>query len=73
MFHLNRIKKYLILLLLFISIGCFSNVKALVNPTSEFYVNDYANILSEETEKYIIDKSSKLANVGGTQFPGCDG
>lgn len=68
MFHLNRIKKYLILLLLFISIGCFSNVKALVNPTNEFYVNDYANILSEETEKYIIDKSSKLANVDGTQI-----
>lgn len=68
MFHLNRIKKYLILLLLFISIGCFSNIKALVNPTTEFYVNDYANILSEETEKYIIDKSSKLANVDGTQI-----
>ena len=64
MFHLNRIKNYLILLLLFISIGCFSNVKALVNPTNEFYVNDYANILSEETEKYISKVLTRLTVVG---------
>ncbi len=36
------------------------NVFALVNPTSAFYVNDYANVLSEETENYIIKMSSSL-------------
>ena len=27
-------------------------VNAIVNPTKEFYVNDYANILSEKTKNY---------------------
>ena len=47
MFHLNRIK-YLILI--FLCIAFIPNVKAIVNPTSDFYINDYANILSSETE-----------------------
>ena len=67
MCHLIRIKKYLILLLLFILFFTF-NVSAMVKPTSEFYVNDYANILSSETEEYIVSKSSKLASVDGTQI-----
>ena len=33
---------------------------AIVNPTSEFYVNDYANILSNETESYIIKVNESL-------------
>ena len=67
MYHLIRIKKYLILLLLFISFSFF-NVSAIVKPTKDFYVNDYANILSNETEEYIISKSSKLAGIDGTQI-----
>lgn len=31
-----------------------------VNPTSNFYVNDYANILSSETENYIMKQSVSL-------------
>lgn len=65
MFHLNRIK-YLILTFLFITF--IPSVKAIVNPTSDFYVNDYANILSSETKNYIMDKSIKLNNVDGTQI-----
>lgn len=66
MFRLNKIKYLLFLVLLFIvfSLDCF----ALVNPTSDFYVNDYANILSDEVEKYIIDKSKVLDNTDGTQI-----
>ena len=63
MYLLNRIKFLILFLLLSIL-----NVNAIVSPTKEFYVNDYANILSSETEKYIIDKSSNLANVDGTQI-----
>ncbi len=63
MYLLNRIKFLILFLLLSIL-----NVNAIVSPTKEFYVNDYANILSSETEKYIIDKSSQLANVDGTQI-----
>ena len=50
MFHLNRIK-FLILILL--SIVFLPSVKAIVKPTNNFYVNDYANILNEETEKCV--------------------
>jgi len=38
---------------------------AIVEPTSDFYVNDYADILSEETEKFIQDNSIAL-NDGTT-------
>ncbi len=64
-FYLNRIK-YLILILL--TILFIPNVKAIVKPTSNFYVNDYADILSEETEKYIMNRSVALNNVDGTQI-----
>ncbi len=36
------------------------HANALVEPTKEFYVNDYADILSEETEQYILEKSVAL-------------
>lgn len=65
MFHLNRIK-YLILAFLFITF--IPSVKAIVNPTSDFYVNDYANILSKDTKQYIMDKSVALNNVDETQI-----
>lgn len=68
MFRLNRIKNYLILLLLLVSFSFSTNVEALVKPTSQFYVNDYANILSSETEEYIVKKSAELANADGTQI-----
>ena len=64
-FHLNRIK-YLILILL--SIVFLPSVKAIVSPTSNFYVNDYANILSSETEQYIMNRSVALNNADGTQI-----
>lgn len=64
-FHLNRIK-YLILTFLFITF--IPSVKAIVNPTSNFYVNDYANILSNEVEEYIMNKSVAINNVDGTQI-----
>ena len=42
-------------LFLFLSFFSFINAYALPSPTSEFYVNDYANILSDETEEYIVN------------------
>ena len=45
-----------------------SHVWALVSPTEEFYVNDYANILSTETENYIVSKSQNLEKQTGAQI-----
>lgn len=64
-YHLKRIN-YLILLLLSVFFTC--KVNALVNPTEKFYINDYANIISPETEEYIYEKSVKLNEIDGTQI-----
>lgn len=64
-YHLNRIN-YLILIFLFIAL--IPKVNAKVTPTDKFYVNDYANILSEETEEYILNKSIALNQADGTQI-----
>ena len=61
-------KLFLVLTFIVLSFCTYIKVNALVEPTSEFYVNDYANILSKETENYIIDKSSKLASSSGIQI-----
>lgn len=39
-----------------------------VKPTSNFYINDYANILSNETENYIMEHSVALANQTKAQI-----
>lgn len=47
-------------ILLLLSFFIFENVYAIKSPTDKFYVNDYADILNEETEKYIFENSVKL-------------
>ena len=57
-----------ILFLLLIYLFPFTKVVGVVNPTIDFYVNDYADILSEETEDYILNKSVKLNDIDGSQI-----
>ena len=57
-----------LIFLLFTALVLFTpKIKAL-EPTSNFYVNDYANILSEETENYIQTNSVKLAEATTAQI-----
>ena len=58
---------FLTFLFLFMMFSYSLKVDALV-PTKDFYVNDYANILSEETEKFILDHSVSLANATKAQI-----
>ena len=44
-------------LMLLLACAC---VFAKLSPTSEFYVNDFAGVLSGETRKYILDNSATL-------------
>lgn len=37
-------------------------------PTVQFYVNDFAQVLSDETESYIMEKSAALAQQTGAQI-----
>ena len=52
-----------ILLILF-SFNCF----AVVKPTTDFYVNDYAGLLNAETKSYIINANKKLNSQTGAQI-----
>ena len=65
MFHSNKIRYIILILFVFFFLP---NVYAVVEPTSRFYINDYANILSSETEEYIFNKSRALDEVDGTQI-----
>ncbi len=65
---MTRNKLLLIIFSLFFFLFINIKVEALVKPTSEFYVNDYANILSTDTEKYIMNNSVKLASSSGIQI-----
>lgn len=46
------------------------NIKALavVKPTADFYVNDYAGLLDESTKDYIINTNVNLYNKTGSQI-----
>lgn len=44
------------------------NVIAVINPTSNFYVNDFAKVLSEDTEDYILSNSAALADKTTAQL-----
>ena len=61
-------KKYICYLILFLFFLFPSKCDAIVSPTKEFYINDYANILSSETEEYILKRSLALNEVDGTQI-----
>jgi len=40
----------------------------LPSPSDDFYVNDFANVLSEETEKHILDVNDQLQPETGAQI-----
>lgn len=53
-------KKYIYFLIVGIFLLLPIPVLAVVEPTDRFYINDYANILSSETEDYIFEHSRNL-------------
>lgn len=61
-------KFFLVLTLIILNFCTYIKVNALVEPTSDFYVNDYANVLSADTKNYIMDNSVKLANATKAQI-----
>ncbi len=53
-------KKTAIFIAIFLIVFYVSALAAPVPPTSDFFVNDYANVLSSETESFIMEKSAAL-------------
>ena len=58
---------FLVFFILFI-IGTNQVESAVLNPTSNFYVNDNAGILSSQTEQYIINTNVELEKKTGAQI-----
>lgn len=63
-------KKFVIIFAIFILLFnlIVSKSFAIVPQTAEFYVNDSANVLNDDTEKYIIDINTKLHKKTGAQI-----
>lgn len=59
--------KILIMLILILTIFCLEAC-AVVEQTKQFYVNDYANLISKSTEQYIINTNLNLYNQTGAQI-----
>lgn len=56
----NTIIKIVFLIIFLLTLFLSSNVYAVVKPSYNFYVNDYADLLSSETENYIMSINQNL-------------
>lgn len=62
------IKKITVIFFIILSFTLFSNVNAnTVSPTDEFYVNDYAGVLSDSTKTHIMNMNVELEKKTGAQ------
>ena len=61
-------KRTLTLCLGLVFLLAYACVFAKLSPTSEFYVNDFAGVLSGETKKYIVDNSAALCEKTKAQI-----
>ena len=67
MLTLNKSKKivcFIMLIMTLLPVKTF----AVVSQTNAFYVNDYANILSSDTEEYIMNMNIELQKKTGAQI-----
>lgn len=64
----NKKIKYVLIFLITIIILLGNNSYAIVSKTSEFFVNDSAKLLSNETEDYIINMNKALESKTGAQI-----
>lgn len=63
----KKVNKILLIISIFILFGieCYAEIP---KPTSEFYANDFANVLTSDTENYIIEKNKDLQEKTGAQI-----
>ena len=64
----NKKIKYVLIFLITIIILLGNNSYAIVSKTRDFFVNDSANLLSNETEDYIINMNKALESKTGAQI-----
>lgn len=62
-----RLKSAAIIAALLAVIFNMAAFAAIPAPTSEFFINDYANVIDSDTENYIFEKGKEYNASGGTQ------
>ena len=67
MFSSKRLKNIIFIIIIFLMI-CSTKVCAAVSQTRDFFVNDYAEVLSEETKRYIMQTNQELEQKTGAQI-----
>lgn len=67
MFSSKRLKNIIFIIIIFLMI-CSTKVCAVVSQTRDFFVNDYAEVLSEETKRYIMQTNQELEQKTGAQI-----
>ena len=69
MLTLTKNKKLFgLIMLIFTILAFYYTTYAVVSPKTNFYVNDYADVLSEETENYILNSNIELQNKTKAQI-----
>lgn len=64
----SKILNKIIAIIFFIIILSTIQSFAIVSPTKEFFVNDYAGVLTEETKQYIMEANKELQQKTGAQI-----
>ena len=67
---MNALKRYIALVLVItvcVLPAIAQGAPDVVEPTEQFYVADYANVIDEATEQLIVEKSAKLYEENGAQ------
>ena len=65
---MKKLVRILLPLLILTALCLSSCAQDDISPTSDFYVYDEANVLSEETCSYIIEKNRRLCSLTGAQI-----
>ena len=63
----KKLVSIIIIMILLLNIFGIKSL-ALVEPTNDFYVNDYANLLNNDVKQYIISTNKKLNSQTGAQI-----
>ena len=67
MFSSKKIKSIIFIIIIFLMMWS-TKVCAVVSQTRDFFVNDYADVLSEETKRYIMQTNQELEQKTGAQI-----
>ena len=58
----------LIALILLIPISAYARQATIPSHTQDFYINDFADVLDDQTKEYIMEQSIKLDELSGAQI-----